>query len=153
MRLEVPREFDRLGAVRIDRLQKIDEIDAGAESEISDQNHAVVRSLPAKALSGVQREMAIVVPVKSERLKLIQTSSPASPIPASSSSSPTAHANRSTAASSNRNRSPTPVGSSENKGSLCASATPSSAPRSPRRATPSSSTTPAACTPAQPGAG
>lgn len=72
MRIEVPREFERLGAVRIYGLQKIYELDAGAEAEMSDQNDAVVRSLPAEALYGVQREMAIVVPVKSERLKLIE---------------------------------------------------------------------------------
>ena len=72
MRIEVPREFERLGAVRIYGLQKIYELYAGAEAEMSDQNDAVVRSLPAEALYGVQREMAIVVPVKSERLKLIE---------------------------------------------------------------------------------
>ena len=72
MRIEVPREFERLGAVRIYGLQKIYELDAGAEAEMSDQNDADVRSLPAEALNGEQREMAIVVPVNSERLKLIE---------------------------------------------------------------------------------
>ena len=72
MRIEVPREFDRLGAVRTYGLQKIYELDAGAEAEIPGRDDAVVRSLPAEALYGVQREMAIVVPVKSERLKLIE---------------------------------------------------------------------------------
>ena len=32
MRIEVPREFERLGAVRIYGLQKIYELDAGAEA-------------------------------------------------------------------------------------------------------------------------
>lgn len=72
MRIEIPREFDRLGAVRIYGLQKIYELDAGPEAELPGQEDAVVRSLPAEAIYGVQREMAIVVPVRGERLKLIE---------------------------------------------------------------------------------
>ena len=113
MRIEVPREFDRLGAVRIYGLQKIYELDAGAEAEIPGRDDAVVRSLPAEALYGVQREMAIVVPVKSERLKLIEG------VP--SSSSPTVPASPSTASSSNRNRSPISAALPANKCSSCTS--------------------------------
>ncbi|MDP3068714.1 MAG: mannosyl-3-phosphoglycerate synthase [Opitutaceae bacterium] len=72
MRIEIPREFDRLGAVRIYGLQKIYELDAGPGPEAPGSDDAIVRSLPADALYSVQREMAIVVPVRSERLKLIE---------------------------------------------------------------------------------
>ncbi len=72
MRIEVPREFERLGAVRIYGLQKVYELDAGPGQPIAGGEDAVVRSLPAEAIYEVQREMAIVVPVRSERLKLIE---------------------------------------------------------------------------------
>jgi mannosyl-3-phosphoglycerate synthase len=73
MRIEIPREFERLGAVRIYGLQKVYELDSGPEeAPTSARDDAVVRSLPAEAIYEVQREMAIVVPVRSERLKLIE---------------------------------------------------------------------------------
>jgi mannosyl-3-phosphoglycerate synthase len=71
LRIEIPREFERLGAVRIYGPQKVFELDAGAGDEAADGNH-VVRSLPYDVLHAVEREMAIVVPVRSERLKLIE---------------------------------------------------------------------------------
>lgn len=72
MRIEIPREFERLGAVRIYGLQKVYELDAGPEAVTADRDDAVVRSLPAEAIYEVQRQMAVVVPVRSERLKLIE---------------------------------------------------------------------------------
>jgi mannosyl-3-phosphoglycerate synthase len=72
MRIEMPREFERLGAVRIYGLQKVYELDAGPEVADTARDDAVLRSLPAEAIYEVQREMAIVVPVRSERLKLIE---------------------------------------------------------------------------------
>lgn len=75
MRIEIPREFERLGSVRIYGLQKVYELDAGPETSSwagSVGDDAVVRSLPAEAIYEVQRQMAIVVPVRSERLKLIE---------------------------------------------------------------------------------
>lgn len=73
MRIEIPREFERLGAVRIYGLQKVYELDSGPELEPNPgRSEAVVRSLSAEAIYEIQREMAIVVPVRSERLKLIE---------------------------------------------------------------------------------
>lgn len=72
MRIEIPREFERIGAVRIYGLQKVYELDAGPELSPPARDDAVVRSLSAEAIYEVQREMAIVVPVRSERLKLIE---------------------------------------------------------------------------------
>jgi len=72
MQIEVPREFERLGAVRIYGLQKVYELDAGPAMTEPGRDDAIVRSLPAEAIYEVQREMAIVVPVRSERLKLIE---------------------------------------------------------------------------------
>jgi mannosyl-3-phosphoglycerate synthase len=72
MRIEIPREFERLGAVRIYGLQKVYELDSGAAPDAPGGDEGVVRSLPAEALHEVQRQMAIVVPVRGERLKLIE---------------------------------------------------------------------------------
>jgi mannosyl-3-phosphoglycerate synthase len=72
MRIEIPREFERLGSVRIYGLQKVYELDAGPEASGMARDDAVVRSLSAEAIYEVQHKMAIVVPVRSERLKLIE---------------------------------------------------------------------------------
>ncbi len=72
MRIEIPREFERLGAVRIYGLQKVYELDSGPQGEAAARDDGVVRSLPAEAIYEVQRQMAIIVPVRSERLKLIE---------------------------------------------------------------------------------
>lgn len=72
MRIEIPREFERLGSVRIYGLQKVYELDAGPELPDSGQDDGVVRSVSAEAIYEIEREMAIVVPVRSERLKLIE---------------------------------------------------------------------------------
>ena len=72
MRIEIPRAFERLGAVRIYGPQKVYELDAGPGDSAPGDEDGVVRRLPAEALYAVQREMVVVVPVKSERLKLIE---------------------------------------------------------------------------------
>ena len=69
----MPRESERLGAVRISGLQKIYELDAGLEdSPWGAGDDSVVRRIPAEALHEIESEMAIVVPVRNERLKLIE---------------------------------------------------------------------------------
>jgi mannosyl-3-phosphoglycerate synthase len=71
MRIEIPREFERLGAVRIYGLQKVFELDAGVINS-PDAHNGVVHSLPYEALRAVESDMAVVIPVRSERLKLIE---------------------------------------------------------------------------------
>ena len=73
MRIESPREFERLGAVRIYGLQKVYELDAGPENTTpgSDED-SVVRRVSSEALHEIESQMAIVVPVRNERLKLIE---------------------------------------------------------------------------------
>lgn len=73
MRIEIPREFERLGSVRIYGPQKIYELDSGCGESGPGDEDSVVRRLPAEAIHGIQREMAIVIPVRSERLKLIES--------------------------------------------------------------------------------
>ena len=72
MRIESPREFERLGALRIYGLQKVYELDAGPETPENSGPADVVRAVPSEALHAIESEMAIVVPVRNERLKLIE---------------------------------------------------------------------------------
>ncbi|MFZ9683498.1 MAG: mannosyl-3-phosphoglycerate synthase [Cephaloticoccus sp.] len=71
MRIEHPREFERLGAVRIYGLQKVYKLDAGPTMP-DDDPHAPVRQVSSDALHEIESRMAIVVPVRNERLKLIE---------------------------------------------------------------------------------
>lgn len=69
MRIEIPREFERVGAVQILGLQKVYELDGGLGLH---ERNSVIECIPQEALHAQMREMAIVVPVKEERLKLIE---------------------------------------------------------------------------------
>jgi mannosyl-3-phosphoglycerate synthase len=72
VRIESPREFERLGALRIYGLQKVYELDAGPTTPENTADTSVVRAVPTEALHAIENEMAIVVPVRNERLKLIE---------------------------------------------------------------------------------
>lgn len=69
MRIEIPRDFERIGALQISGLQKVYELDSGPGRR---QRDSVIERLPSDELYDIMREMAIVVPVKEERLKLIE---------------------------------------------------------------------------------
>jgi mannosyl-3-phosphoglycerate synthase len=73
MRIDLPHHSERFGAVRIHGVQEVWELDSGtggAETDHADAWHTV-RHLPQDAITDVQRRMAIVVPCKSERLKIM----------------------------------------------------------------------------------
>lgn len=69
MRLEIPREFERIGAIQILGLQKVYELDGGLGVH---ERSSVIECIPQEALHAQMKNMAIVVPVKEERLKLIE---------------------------------------------------------------------------------
>jgi mannosyl-3-phosphoglycerate synthase len=69
MRLEIPREFERIGAMQILGLQKVYELDGGLGVH---ERSSVIECIPQEALHAQMEKMAIVVPVKEERLKLIE---------------------------------------------------------------------------------
>ncbi|MCH6257291.1 mannosyl-3-phosphoglycerate synthase [Puniceicoccaceae bacterium K14] len=73
MRIETQRESERLGAVQIHGLQKVYELDSGEHYGYDDSyNNSVIQRISSEALYEKQKQMAIVVPVKNERLKLIE---------------------------------------------------------------------------------
>ncbi len=73
MRIEIPRECERLGAVQIYGLQKVYELAGGRDFGNAEPSHSdVIRRISSEAIYERQKDMAIVVPVKNERLKLIE---------------------------------------------------------------------------------
>lgn len=69
MRIEIPRESERFGSLQINGLQKVYELDGGEGVHGQD---TVIERIPSEVLYDRMREMAIIVPVKDERLKLIE---------------------------------------------------------------------------------
>lgn len=69
MRIEIPRECERLGSLQIYGLQKVYELDGGPGAH---EHDSVIERIPSEVLYDRMREMAIIVPVKNERLKLIE---------------------------------------------------------------------------------
>ncbi|HEU4364153.1 MAG TPA: mannosyl-3-phosphoglycerate synthase [Candidatus Krumholzibacteria bacterium] len=72
MRIELPKGFERIGAVRLGDLQKVFELDAGMGDDTPAEASRTIRTVPYRELHRIQRDMAIVIPVKGERLKLIE---------------------------------------------------------------------------------
>jgi mannosyl-3-phosphoglycerate synthase len=73
MRIEYPHRHERFGAVRIHELTQVIELDSGLDG---DPGESVVRGrrvhhVPARAINAVEKRMAIVVPTRNERRKVI----------------------------------------------------------------------------------
>ncbi len=75
MRIEIPRGHERFGAVRIHDLIQVIELDSGPESEAGParavESRRVVH-LPAATSAAIERKLAVVVPVKNERRRVIE---------------------------------------------------------------------------------
>lgn len=72
MRIELPKSVERIGAVRFGELQKVFELDSGLGDESPAEASRAIRAVSYRELYKIQRDMAIVIPVKGERLKLIE---------------------------------------------------------------------------------
>ncbi len=70
MRLEIPRDTERLGAVLIHHTQNVLELDAGPRQHASTNHEAVLQRIPYDSLYEIEKRMAVVVPMRNERLKL-----------------------------------------------------------------------------------
>ena len=72
MRIELPHRSERFGAVRIHGVQEVWELDSGGEPASVDDNawHSI-HHVPSTTINDYERRMAIVVPVKGERLKVL----------------------------------------------------------------------------------
>jgi mannosyl-3-phosphoglycerate synthase len=72
MRIEIPRELERFGAVRFGGLQKVFELDSGLRATPSSEQGTNIHQISYERLDEIENEMAIVVPVCNERLKLVE---------------------------------------------------------------------------------
>lgn len=72
MRIERPKEIERFGAIRFGDLQKIFELDSGMGNGSPPAVSPAVMQFGNKMLAEVERDMAVVVPVRNERLKLVE---------------------------------------------------------------------------------
>lgn len=73
MRIEVPANAERLGANLFYKVQKIYELDGGYEVDTEfDSPFHVIQQIPYERLHEIEKDLAIVIPVKDERLRLLE---------------------------------------------------------------------------------
>ena len=73
MRLELPANTERFGANTFHHIQKVFEMDGGYEmdAEFSSPFH-IIQQISREQIYHIERDMAIVIPVKNERLRLLE---------------------------------------------------------------------------------
>jgi mannosyl-3-phosphoglycerate synthase len=73
MRISIPNHSERFGSNLFYSVQKIYELDAGIEEnkEFSSPFH-IVRQIPLNNLTNIEKDMAIVLPIKDEKLRLLE---------------------------------------------------------------------------------
>lgn len=73
MRIGLPTNSERYGSNLFYSVQKVYELDGGLEidSEFASPFH-VIRQVPLSSLNLIEKEMAIVVPIKNEKLRLLE---------------------------------------------------------------------------------
>ncbi|MEJ2289081.1 MAG: mannosyl-3-phosphoglycerate synthase [Deinococcales bacterium] len=72
MRIEVPREAERLGATLFYGVQQVYELDAGLVRGEADAVDQIIRPVAYEAIEAMCSAMAVVVPVRGERIKLLE---------------------------------------------------------------------------------
>jgi len=73
MRIEISREIERFGPIMIHGVQKVYELDAGLRNEKNDKdNNPIIKRIAYDAQHEIQKNMAIVVPIRNEKVKLIE---------------------------------------------------------------------------------
>ena len=71
MKLDFPRYTERLGAVSIHAVQRIYELDSG-KSKGFQSSHRTIRKFDYDEISNILHDLAIIIPVKNEKLKLLE---------------------------------------------------------------------------------
>lgn len=71
MKLDLPRYAEHLGAVSIGTVQRIYELDSGKSKGFM-MSHRTIKKFDYDEISNILHDMAIVVPVKDEKLKLLE---------------------------------------------------------------------------------
>ncbi len=73
MRIELPREVQRFGGNMFYGVQKVYELDAGLSADqLPYELQFVIRQVPYETLNEIEKQMAIIIPMKAERLRLLE---------------------------------------------------------------------------------
>jgi len=72
MRIESPRYTERFGSVRINDVQKVLELDSGKRADHPRKEAIAVNKIEDDAIQAVEEKMAVVIPIKDEKLKLFE---------------------------------------------------------------------------------
>ena len=75
MRIEIPREVERFGPIKFHDVQKVWELDAGlkhTKNEPKEKERRVITRVSYESTQAIQEDMAIVVPIKDEKIKLLE---------------------------------------------------------------------------------
>ena len=72
MRIESPRYTERFGSVRINDVQKVLELDSGKRADAPRKEAIAVNKIEDDAIQAVEEKMAVVIPIKDEKLKLFE---------------------------------------------------------------------------------
>ena len=72
MRIEIPRYTERFGSVRINDVQRVLELDSGVKTEAPCKEAIAIYKADEKQLEDIQGRMAIILPIKDEKLKLFE---------------------------------------------------------------------------------
>ena len=72
MRIEIPRYTERFGSVRINDVQKVLELDSGRTTEQSLGKNIGVQKIEEDDIKAIEEKMAIVIPIRDEKLKLFE---------------------------------------------------------------------------------
>lgn len=72
MRIAIPRATERLGAVLINSVQNVFELDAGLSRGPLTLDDSFAQAIPNEALYERQKKMAIIIPMRNERIRLVE---------------------------------------------------------------------------------
>jgi mannosyl-3-phosphoglycerate synthase len=72
MRVESLRYTERFGSVRINDLQKVLELDSGRKSQTHRKEEIAVHKIEDEAIEEIEGKMAVIIPIKDEKLKLFE---------------------------------------------------------------------------------
>jgi mannosyl-3-phosphoglycerate synthase len=72
VQIEQTRYTERFGAVRINEVQKVLELDSGRAKEPASYKRVAVKMIEEEAVRQLEQKMVIVIPTKDERLKLLE---------------------------------------------------------------------------------
>lgn len=71
VKIDFPRYTERLGVVSIHSVQKIYELDSGKSKGFQD-SHQTVRAFDYDEISNILHDLAIIIPIKGDKLKLLE---------------------------------------------------------------------------------